>query len=120
VFRPFSLWHGWIVYFAVINLFQAFTGLHENGPTVLLRILVIIGLAFLTFTAISYVEYKKYRGDITGAAAIGIGLLAIFSNQHDPWIHWIALICGITTLLYATRPYLFGLVSAEENVPLIP
>ncbi|KAG1144176.1 hypothetical protein G6F38_006543 [Rhizopus arrhizus] len=122
IHAPFSLWHGWIVFSAVVNLFQAFTGLKEDGPSVWIRILVILALLFLTSTAVGYVEYKKHKGDITGALVIGLGLLAIFTNQHDPWIHWSALTTAIITLIYPIRPYAFKLVGREsnaENAPLL-
>ncbi|GAN09514.1 membrane protein [Mucor ambiguus] len=122
IHAPFSLWHGWIVFSAVINLFQAFTGLRENGPSIWIRILAILAIVFLTSTAIGYVEYKKHKGDVTGAVVIGLGLLAIFTNQHDAWIHWPALVGAIITLLYPARPYLFKLVgrsSDSENAPLL-
>lgn len=122
VHAPFSLWHGWIVFSATINLFQAFTTTKDNGPSVWIRILVILGLIFLSSTAVGYVEYKKQKGDITGALVIGLGLLAIFTNQHDPWIHWSALVFAIITLLYPLRPYAFKLVgrsSDAENAPLL-
>ncbi|CEG84140.1 hypothetical protein RMATCC62417_17985 [Rhizopus microsporus] len=122
IHAPFSLWHGWIVFTAVVNLFQAFTGVKEDGPSVWIRILVILAFIFLTSTAIGYVEYKKHKGDVTGALVIGLGLLAIFTNQHDPWIHWSALVAAIITLIYPARPYVFKLVgrdSSAENAPLL-
>ncbi|KAI8640752.1 hypothetical protein BD408DRAFT_419193 [Parasitella parasitica] len=122
IHAPFSLWHGWIVFSAVVNLFQAFTGVREEGPSVWIRILVILAILFLTTTAIGYVEYKKHKGDITGALVIGLGLLGIFTNQHDAWIHWPALAGAIVTLLYPLRPYAFKLVgrsSDSENAPLL-
>ncbi|KAI7892534.1 uncharacterized protein EV154DRAFT_504760 [Mucor mucedo] len=122
VHAPFSLWHGWIVYSAVINLFQAFTHVKDNGPSVWIRILAIFAFIFLSSTAIGYVEYKKQKGDVTGALVIGLGLLAIFTNQHDPWIHWSALAAAVITLIYPARPYVFKLVghdSSAENAPLL-
>ncbi|KAI8373830.1 hypothetical protein BD560DRAFT_393710 [Blakeslea trispora] len=122
VHAPFSLWHGWIVFSVVVNFFQAFTSVKKHGPTTLIRILVILAIVMLTFTAISYVEYKKKKGDVTGAMVIGLGLLAVFTNQHDAWIHWSALAGAIITLIYPARPYVFRLVgrdSGSENAPLL-
>ncbi|KAI8987304.1 hypothetical protein BDF20DRAFT_849349 [Mycotypha africana] len=122
VHAPFSLWHGWIVFSAVINLFQAFTHTKEGGPGLWSRILVLLAILFLTLTAIGYVEYKKHKGDITGALVLGLGLLAVFTNQHDPWIHWSALVGAIITLIYPLRPYVFKLVgrqSSQETAPLL-
>lgn len=83
--------------------------------------MAILAIIFLSSTAVGYVEYKKQKGDITGAVVIGLGLLAIFTNQHDAWIHWPALVGAIITLLYPLRPYVFKLVgrSTEENAPLL-
>jgi hypothetical protein len=83
---------------------------------------VILGLFFLSSTAIGYVEYKKKKGDVTGALVIGLGLLAVFTNQQDPWIHWFALAFAIITLIYPARPFVFKLVgrdSTAENAPLL-
>lgn len=144
VHAPFSLWHGWIVFSGVINFFQVFTSVKEDGPGVWSRIFVIIGILFLSSTAIGYVEYKKKKGDVTGAWVIALGLLAIFTHQQDPWIHWwvynwqiftwsiarlnaftayrVALAASIFTFVYPARPYLFKLVgrsSDAENAPLL-
>jgi hypothetical protein len=114
------LWHGWIVFSTVINLFQAFTGLREDGPNVWIRIFVILALVFLTSTAIGYIEYKKQKGDVTGALVIALGLLAIFTNQQDAWIHWSALTAVIITLLYSLRPFVFKLVGRSSNAESAP
>ncbi|CDS02851.1 hypothetical protein LRAMOSA00254 [Lichtheimia ramosa] len=122
IHAPFSLWHGWIVFSAVIGFFQAFTSVHEDGPGFWSRLFVIIGMAVLVFTAVGYVEYKKEKGDLTGALVIALGLLAVFTNQHDPWIHWFALAFAIITFLYPARPYIFKLLgrsSDTENAPLL-
>ncbi|GAA5799611.1 hypothetical protein EDC94DRAFT_597963 [Helicostylum pulchrum] len=122
VHAPFSLWHGWIVFSAVVNLFQAFTSVKESGPSIWIRILVILAIVFLTSTAIGYVEYKKQKGDVTGALVIGLGLLSVFTNQHDAWIHWSALAGAVITLLYPARPYVCKLVGRDsnaENAPLL-
>lgn len=84
--------------------------------------MAIFAILFLTSTAIGYVEYKKHKGDLTGAFVIGLGLLSVFTNQHDPWIHWPALAGAIFTLLYPARPYIFNLVGRDsnaENAPLL-
>lgn len=122
VHAPFSLWHGWIVFSVVINFFQVVSHTNEDGPGVWSRIFVILGLFFLSSTAIGYVEYKKKKGDVTGALVIGLGLLAVFTNQQDPWIHWFALAFAVITLIYPARPYVFKLVgrdSSAENAPLL-
>ncbi|KAI8336804.1 hypothetical protein BC941DRAFT_376752 [Chlamydoabsidia padenii] len=120
VHAPFSLWHGWIVFSAVINFFQVVSHTSEHGPGVWTRIFVILGLIFLSSTAIGYVEYKKQKGDITGAIVIGLGLLAIFTNQQDPWIHWSALALAIITLLYSARPFVFKLVGRQSDAEQAP
>ncbi|KAI7872519.1 hypothetical protein BDF14DRAFT_1754297 [Spinellus fusiger] len=118
IHAPFSLWHGWIVFFAVVNVFQAFTGVSAEGPSVFLRILVLFGILFLTSTAIGYVEYKKEKGDLTGAFVIGLGLVAVFTNQTDAWIHWGALTAAIIVFVYPARLFIKGSSSAE-NAPLL-
>jgi hypothetical protein len=48
--------------------------------------------------------------------------LAVFTNQHDPWIHWSALTFDIITLLYTARPFVFKLAgrqSDSEQAPLL-
>ncbi|CAO3632021.1 unnamed protein product [Cunninghamella echinulata] len=122
VHAPFSLWHGWIVFSAVVNFFQLVSHTSEDGPGVWSRIFVIAGLLFLTGTAVGYVEYKKNKGDVTGALVLGLGILAVFTNQQDPWIHWTALALAIITLAYPLRPYVFKLLGRStdaENAPLL-
>ncbi|ORX58226.1 hypothetical protein DM01DRAFT_1366352 [Hesseltinella vesiculosa] len=122
IHAPFSLWHGWIVFGAVINFFQLVSHTSEEGPGVWSRIFVSLGVLFLATTAIGYVEFKKQKGDVTGAVVIGLGLLAIFTNQQDAWIHWFTLAAAIVTLLYPARPYVCKLVgrnSDAENAPLL-
>ncbi|KAI7853210.1 hypothetical protein BDC45DRAFT_442558 [Circinella umbellata] len=122
IHAPFSLWHGWIVFSAVVGLFQAFSHTSEEGPGVWSRIFVIIGLLFLTFTSVGYVEYKKQKGDITSAFVIALGLLAVFTNQSDNWIRWVAFAGAIISFLYPARPYVFKLVGRDteaENAPLL-
>src|SRR6266511_4082880 len=57
VHAPFSLYHSWIIVIAVISTFAAF--LHDKGdepPSILVRILVVLGLLFLEGTAVGYIE----------------------------------------------------------------
>lgn len=122
IHAPFSLWHGWIVFSAVVNLFQVFTSVDEDGPGVWSRIFVIAAIIFLVATAVGYVEYKKKKGDVTGALVIALGLLAVFTHQQDAWIHWSALAGAIITFIYPARPYIFKLVGRStdaENAPLL-
>ncbi|KAI9313073.1 hypothetical protein BX666DRAFT_1880454 [Dichotomocladium elegans] len=122
IHAPFSLWHGWIVFSVVIGFFQAFTHVHEDGPGVWSRIFVIIGEIVLCSTAVGYVRFKKQRGDITGAFVIALGLLAVFTNQQDPWIHWSALTFSIITFLSPAYPFVlkrFGRSTGDENAPLL-
>ncbi|KAI8974081.1 hypothetical protein BDB01DRAFT_854046 [Pilobolus umbonatus] len=122
VHAPFSLWHGWIVYSSVINFFQMFSTFRDSAtPNVWHIIAVIIGLLFLTSTAIAYVEVEKQRGDVTGALVIGLGLIAIFTNQHDAWIKYTALATGILSLLYPLRLVVIRMTgrNSNENAPLL-
>lgn len=83
---PFSLWHGFTVFLAVVNAFVAFTKVKKNAdgdilpPDVLHIILVYAALLFLTFSAIGYVQYKHEKGDLTSAWAIAFGLWAVFAK----------------------------------------
>jgi hypothetical protein len=93
VHAPFSLWHGFIVFVAVLNAFAAFTSTQEDGPDTLHITLAIFGLVFLTSTAIGYVEYKGAKGDVTGALVIAIGLFGIFAQVRAVATH-VFLSCG--------------------------
>jgi cytochrome c oxidase subunit IV len=87
VHAPFSLWHGFVVFVAVLNTFAAFTSTQEDGPDTLHITLVIFGLVFLTSTAIGYVEYKGAKGDVTGALVIAIGLFGVFAQVRAIALH---------------------------------
>jgi hypothetical protein len=104
IHAPFSLWHGFIVFVAVLNAFAAFTTTQEEGPDTLHITLVIFGLVFLTSTAIGYVEYKSAKGDVTGALVIAIGLFGVFAQVRAVTIHVLLLAVGrnLTLKLVAT------------------
>jgi hypothetical protein len=87
VHAPFSLWHGLVVFVAVLNAFAAFTTVQEDGPDTLHITLAIFGLVFLTSTAIGYVEYKGAKGDVTGALVIAIGLFGVFAQVRTVAAH---------------------------------
>ncbi|KAL1918154.1 uncharacterized protein VTP21DRAFT_3420 [Calcarisporiella thermophila] len=118
VHAPFSLWHGWVVFFAVVNTFATFTHLKDE-PSTLDIILVILGLLFLTSTAVGYAEYK--RGDVAGALVIAWGLYAVFARQTNPVIHWASLAAAIISTLYPAKPYVLKLLGrrTEEQAPLL-
>ncbi|KAI8342950.1 hypothetical protein BC941DRAFT_492173 [Chlamydoabsidia padenii] len=125
---PFSLWHGWSVFIAVVTAFVAFTGVDRSDdktilpPDVLHIVLVYIGLVFLTATAIGYVEYKGQKGDVTSAWVIAFGLWSIFVQQPFAVTHWGALGAAIITTLWPAKPYLLkalGRSSGGENAPLL-
>jgi len=121
IHAPFSLYHAWIVVISVISTFAAFTHdkVEDEKPSVLIKILVVIGLLFLEGTAVAYVEALK--GDIAGAIVIDWALYGIFVEQQDPVIHWTALILGVFTSLHILKPlykkYIKG--SNEESAPLL-
>ncbi|ORZ17786.1 hypothetical protein BCR42DRAFT_373164 [Absidia repens] len=125
---PFSLWHGWSVFIAVVTAFVTFTGVKktEDGtilpPNVLHIVLFYIGLAFLSLTAIGYVEYKGQKGDLTSAWVISFGLWAIFVEQPFVTTHWGALAAAIITTLWPAKPYILralGRSTTSENAPLL-
>jgi len=121
IHAPFSLWHGYIVFAVVINVFATFTSVQDHGPNVLHIVLVILGLSFLGSTAVGYVEFKKQKGDILGALVIAYGLFAIFVNQQNVWIHWVAFVWGLFATLYPVRPYVAKLMGrrSSEQAPLL-
>jgi len=122
IHAPLSLWHGWVVFLAVVTTFATFTSVQEDGPNVLHIVLVEVGLFFLASTAIGYTEFKKARGDVLGALVIAAGLYAIFCQQQSPVIHWSALGFAIFTTIYPSRPYIFRLLGygvSEETAPLL-
>jgi len=121
VHAPFSLYHAWIFVIAVISTFAAFT--HDkkpdDEPTVLMRILVIIGLLVLESTAIGYIEGLK--GDIAGAIVIDWVLYGIAVEQSDPWIHWSAIVLAVITSFHVLKPIFKKFISgsSEEQAPLL-
>ncbi|KAI9474840.1 hypothetical protein BDB00DRAFT_966283 [Zychaea mexicana] len=120
IHAPFSLWHGWIVFSAVVGFFQAFTHVSEDGPGFWSRIFVIIGILFLAGTAIGYVEYKKEKGDLTSAFVIALGLLAVFTNQQDAWIRWFAFAFAILSFLYPARAVVFKKLGRNTDAASAP
>lgn len=121
IHAPFSLYHAWIFVITVISTFVAFTPeVSDDGPSVLVTIVVIIGLLVLKSTAISYVEFGK--GDVAGALVIAWALYGIFVEQDSPAIRWTALVLSILTLLYSVKPFVakhvFGR-GGEERAPLL-
>jgi len=121
VHAPFSLWHGYVVFAAVVNVFATFTSVQDDGPNAFHIILVAAGLIFLGSTAVGYVEFKKQKGDVLGALVIAWGLFAVFANQLNPWIHWIAFAEGLFATIYPIRPFVAKLLGrrAPEQAPLL-
>ncbi|CAO3649461.1 unnamed protein product [Cunninghamella echinulata] len=124
---PFSLWHGFSVFITVVTGFVAFTGVKksEEGetlpPNIYHLILVYAAIAFLTFTAMGYVEYKGHKGDVTSAWVIALGLWAVFDEQSFPTTHWAALAGAILTTVWPIKPYLWKWMgrSDAETAPLL-
>jgi len=121
VHAPFSLYHAWIFVIAVISTFAAFAPdkVDDEKPSILVKILVVIGLLVLESTAVSYIE--ALRGDIAGALVIDWALYGIAVAQEDPVIHWTALVLAVFTSFHILRPiykkYIQG--SSEEQAPLL-
>jgi len=123
IHAPFSLYHAWITVVAVINAFAAFgQEVTAEGPSTLTIIFVVIGLLFLKGTAVGYVEYG--RGDIVGSLVISYVLFAIFIEQQQPVIHWVALGLSLISLFYTAKPTLVktffpNLDLPSERAPLL-
>jgi hypothetical protein len=122
VHAPFSLYHAWIFVMAVISTFAAFLPDKEDdeSPSILIKILVVVGLLILEGTAVGYIE--KFKGDIAGAVVIAWTLYGIFVEQEDPVIHWSALILAIFTSFHILRPLYRKYVRGDsgESAPLLP
>lgn len=121
IHAPFSLYHAWIFVIAVISTFVAFTPeVSDDGPSILVKIVVVIGLLVLESTAVSYVELGK--GDLAGALVIAWALYGVYVEQQDAVIYWTALVLSILTVLYSFKPvvskYILGR-SGEERAPLL-
>ncbi|KAI8067977.1 hypothetical protein BC940DRAFT_300022 [Gongronella butleri] len=124
---PFSLWHGWSVFIAVVTAFVAFTHVAKDdegtilAPNVFHIILFYVAAGFLTFTAIGYVEYKGHKGDITSAWVLAFGLWAVWDAQPFDTIRWGAFAAAIITTLWPAKPYVLKAAgrSSGENAPLL-
>jgi len=122
VHAPFSLYHAWIFVIAVISTFAAFAPdkVEDEKPSVLVKILVVIGLLVLESTAIGYIE--GFKGDVSGALVIAWSLYGIAVEQEDAIIHWSALILAIITSLHILKPLYKKFVKGEssgESAPLL-
>ncbi|KAF7731424.1 hypothetical protein EC973_000232 [Apophysomyces ossiformis] len=127
VHAPFSLWHGWSVFLAVVNAFIAFTHVRKDDqgnvrePNVFVTVLIYLALAILTATAISYVEYKHKKGDVTSALVIAFGLWAIFDEQRIPIVHWGAFTAALISTIYPIKPFIYRILGygTPETAPLL-
>jgi len=121
VHAPFSLYHAWIVVIAVISTFAAFAHDKVEGekPSILTRVLVVIGLLFLKSASINYIE--SFKGDIAGSIVIAWSLFGVAIEQHDPVIHWSALILGVISSFHILKPLFKRFVrgSSDESAPLL-
>jgi hypothetical protein len=121
VHAPFSLYHAWIFVITVVSTFAAFASEkeHDEKPTILMKILVVIGLLVLESTAVGYIEALK--GDIAGAIVIDWALYGIAVEQQDPVIHWTALVLAVVTSIHIIKPLYKRFVqgSTEESSPLL-
>ncbi|RIA85181.1 hypothetical protein C1645_741786 [Glomus cerebriforme] len=121
IHAPFSLYHAWIFVIVVISTFAAFAPdkKDDESPSVLIKILVVIGLLVLESTAIGYIE--KFKGDIAGAVVIAWSLYGIAVEQSDPVIHWVALVLAILTSIHIFVPIVKKIRnrSSDETAPLL-
>lgn len=123
IHAPFSIWHSWIIYAAVVTVFEKLDNPDIiDGSSIWMRILAILAILILTSISISYANYKRHRRDVICAFVISVGLFAIYTNQDDPWIYWMAFTCTILSCLYALchlKPAVTGSSTLAENEPLI-
>jgi hypothetical protein len=122
---PFSLYHGWTTVLVVISAFTAFgvdSATHPAG--VWTKLFVFLALFFLEGTAATY-ALSCPEGDLPGSIAITWSLFAIFSYQHEPFVHWSALAFAVLSLIWVIKAA-YGLfkrggirLDDEERAPIL-
>jgi len=127
VHLPFSLWHAYAVVTVVLSLFSAFGRSTDHSAGIGTKVFVVLALAWLSATSIGYALHSE-KGDIAGAVVIAWELFAIFLNQHEVLIHWVALAAFIISILsivkvlyftFSTRGSIALPADDSERAPLV-
>lgn len=125
VHLPFSLYHGWTVVLIVIAAFQAFgVNADHHKAGIWTKIFVFLAFVFLESTAAGY-AFATAAGDPAGAAVIAWALFSIFLHQHNPFIHWSALVFFILSLFAVIKAVYTNfrsgrsLLHDDERAPLL-
>ncbi|CAG8815861.1 23657_t:CDS:1, partial [Gigaspora rosea] len=102
IHAPFSLYHAWIVVILVLSIFAAVTPEKtDEGPILIVKIVVVIALFILKGLSIAYIE--GFDSDIAGSIVIAWTLIGIFVEQQDPIIHWISLVLAILSIFHIVK-----------------
>ncbi|CAG8685007.1 1751_t:CDS:2 [Cetraspora pellucida] len=113
---PFSLYHAWIFVLTILTTFASFTpyksNINDEGPTIVVLVLVIIALILMEVVAIVYIERFK---DVAGASIIAWTLFGIAVEQEDLLIHWIALALMVLCGLHIFKPYMMKMVRKDSG-----
>jgi len=126
VHLPFSLYHGFTTVLILLSLFEAFGVNALTTPAgVWTKLFVFLALFFLEATSAAY-AFSSDEGDIAGSIAIAWSIFAIYVHQHEPFIHWSALVFGVISLFWIGKS-LFGywrrgsggILHDEERAPLV-
>ncbi|KAI0055769.1 hypothetical protein BV25DRAFT_1921566 [Artomyces pyxidatus] len=103
VHLPFSLYHGWTTVLVVLTAFEAFgVNAHTHAAGVWTKVFVFLALFFLEGTAAAY-AFSSPEGDLPAAIAITWSLFAIFTHQHNGFIHWSTLVFAILSLIWVIK-----------------
>ncbi|KAG0212843.1 hypothetical protein BGX28_005499 [Mortierella sp. GBA30] len=116
---PFSLYHAWTLVLLIINVFAAFSPVHDDGPSTFQVVLAVAGLLFVGSTVVSYIEYGK--GDVAGSLVLAWYLFGVFAQQEQDVIHWTALVLGVISAGYTLKPVVLKSLGRQtgENAPLL-
>ncbi|KAM6502421.1 hypothetical protein JOM56_002398 [Amanita muscaria] len=128
VHLPFSLYHGWMTFLAVLTAFEAFgVDARKESAGVWTKVFVFLALFFLEGTAATY-AFSSAEGDLPAAIAIAWSLWAVFAGQTSTgFVHWSALAFAILALVWVMKGVIGLVLRArggrivldEERSPLI-
>ncbi|ORY54602.1 hypothetical protein BCR35DRAFT_284608 [Leucosporidium creatinivorum] len=118
VHLPFSLWHAWSLVTVFISGFAAFTHAgHGHHPSLVVKVLVVLSLAFLSVTAWGY-AFRSRKGDVAGAAVLAWTLFGIYDHQHNHLIKYFALAAFIVSLFAVVKSLYFTFVKGDGAISL--